>query len=272
MRVTTLIFLGGLICATPAAFAGSSSTLEDDAQTFAVERNQRVQSLTQVYMGNAKAALEQAWSPPPHSGLEVTKIAVTLDKTGKILSRTITSASSSSAENASVDRLLDSVSLSELPNQIETIALDLSFMSDGSVNIVKVAPQSPEKITSDEIPPIAPSLKRAPEVAQTQPQPDFGGYMEALQLKLKQCWFPPRRKDNKRVVVRFGINQYGALTHFRLDHSSGVTAADQSALKAVKDAAPFKPLPAGAPIELEAQFVFGRGIFGNDIHGTFLSL
>ncbi len=237
---------------------------------FCSERNQKVQSLVQTYLGNTKAALEQSWSPPAHSGLLVTKVSVTLDKTGRILSKKCTSASSSIDEDTSVDKLLDSFSFLQLPVQLEALNLNLSFMSDGSVNIVKIAPQSPESTASDEIPPTAPSVRRTPEVVQTQP--DMGGYMEYLQTKLKQCWFAPRRQDNKRVVVRFGINRFGGLSHLRLDHSSSDTAADQSALQAVQNAAPFKPLPAGLPDELDAQFVFGYGVLRHDIRGTFLSL
>jgi TonB family protein len=270
MRLSAFVVLCGLALVAPTAFADGSGALGDDAQTFAIERNQKVLSLVQTYIGNAKGALEQGWSPPAHSGLLVTKVSVTLDKSGKIVSKRSTAASNSMDEDASVDKLLDSFSFSELPVQLEALNLNLSFMSDGSVNIVKIAQKSPEIVSTNEVPPTAPSVKRAPEVAEAQS--DLGVYMDEVQAKLKQCWFPPRRKEHKRVVVRFGINRYGALSHYRLDHSSGVTAADQSALQAVENAAPFKPLPAGAPAELDAQFVFGLGILGHDIHGKFLSL
>jgi TonB family protein len=274
MRRIATSLLCGLVITSTQAFAQGPTVQTDDVRAFEAEKNAKVKSLTEKYLNDAKAELEQAWAPPHHSGLLVTKFSVVLDATGKIKSKRNTAASGSGDEDQSADTLLDSFSFHELPGQLQSLALNLSFMSDGSVNIVKLSlPSETDVSTADEVPPTAPRITRAPEpAAPVSSQPDFDAYMEYLQGKLKQCWFPPRRKDNKKVVVRFGIDRMGVLSHVRLDHSSGVTASDQAALKAVQNAAPFRPLPNGAAEDLDAQFVFGRGIMGTDIRGKFLSL
>ena len=74
---------------------------------------------------------------------------------------------------------------------------------------------------------------------------DFGPYMADLQRRIKRAWFPPKGNESKRVVVQFKVHRGGELSNLRIDHSSGVAVADQAALKAVENAAPFRPLPAG---------------------------
>ncbi|HEY9870178.1 MAG TPA: TonB family protein, partial [Candidatus Obscuribacterales bacterium] len=77
-------------------------------------------------------------------------------------------------------------------------------------------------------------------------QVDFGAYMAMLQRRIKQYWFPPRDMGSKRVIVVFKIDPDGHLLNLRLDRPSGSAAADNAALKAVKNAAPFPHLPEGA--------------------------
>ena len=262
----------------PGICSGDRQWQSDDVRAFEAEKNVKVKSLTETYLSHAKSELEQAWAPPHHTGLMVTKFAIVLDATGRITSKKTTAASGSGDEDQSAETLLDSFTFHELPGQLQSLDLNLSFMSDGSVNIVKLTlPSGNDFSTADDIPAPAPRIVRAPEpaaaaTAAVSPQSEFDSYMEYLQGKLKQCWFPPRRKDNKKVVVRFGIDRMGVLSHVRLDHSSGVTASDQAALKAVQNAAPFRPLPNGTAEDLDAQFVFGRGIMGTDVKGKFLSL
>jgi TonB family protein len=98
---------------------------------------------------------------------------------------------------------------------------------------------------------------------------DFGPYMADLQRRIKKHWFPPKGNESKRVVVVFKIHTGGELSDLRIDHSSGVQIADNAALKAVEDAAPFRPLPTGAPDSVDIQFTFDYNVFNGGGHGTF---
>jgi TonB family protein len=95
---------------------------------------------------------------------------------------------------------------------------------------------------------------------------DFGPYMADLQRRIKKHWFPPKGNESKRVVVVFKVHSGGELSGLHLDHSSGVAIADNAALKAVEDAAPFRPLPAGAPDAVDIQFTFDYNVFTG--HGS----
>jgi len=93
--------------------------------------------------------------------------------------------------------------------------------------------------------------------------------MADLQRRIKKHWFPPKGNESKRVVVVFKVHSGGELSQLRLDHSSGVAIADQAALKAVEDAAPFRPLPAGAPDAVDIQFTFDYNVFTGKGTGSF---
>jgi TonB family protein len=98
---------------------------------------------------------------------------------------------------------------------------------------------------------------------------DFGPYMADLQRRIKKHWFPPKGNESKRVIVVFKIHSGGDLSDLRIDHSSGVALADNAALKAVEDAAPFKPLPTGAPDSVDIQFTFDYNVFNGTGRGVF---
>lgn len=107
-----------------------------------------------------------------------------------------------------------------------------------------------------------------PSVA-SQADIDFGPYMADLQRRIKRAWFPPRGNESKRVVVTFKVHTQGQLSHLRIEKSSGVAIADQAALKAVENAAPFRPLPKGAPSVVDIEFTFDYNVFGGGGRGTF---
>jgi TonB family protein len=94
-------------------------------------------------------------------------------------------------------------------------------------------------------------------------EPDFGPYMRELQRRIKFNWNPPKGNESKRVVLLFKIAKSGQLLSCRVFRSSGLPAADQAALNAVKLTAPFRPLPAeykGSSIDI--QFTFDYNVFG----------
>ncbi len=92
--------------------------------------------------------------------------------------------------------------------------------------------------------------------AETDNKVDFGPYMADLQRQIKRSWFPPKGIGEKRAVVVFKIHADGSISHLRLDDSSGVASVDKSGVDAVLKASPFRPLPIGAPADVDIQFTF----------------
>ncbi len=98
---------------------------------------------------------------------------------------------------------------------------------------------------------------------------DFGPYMADLQRRIKRAWFPPKGNESKRVKVVFKVHRDGQMTNLRMLNSSGLAIADQAALKAVENAAPFRQLPDGAPDDVDIEFTFDYNVFNGGGKGTF---
>lgn len=107
----------------------------------------------------------------------------------------------------------------------------------------------------------APSLEAEKDV-------DFGPYMADLQRRIKRAWFPPKGNESKRVMVVFKVHRNGTMSNLRLQRSSGLAIADQAALKAVQNAAPFRQLPDGAPADVDIQFTFDYNVFKGSGSGS----
>jgi TonB family protein len=119
--------------------------------------------------------------------------------------------------------------------------------------------------------PVAP-VSAEPEEKPTlsaQKDVDFGPYMANLQRRIKRAWFPPRSAECKRVTVKFKVHSDGAVTDLLLVNSSGIAQVDKAALKAVANAAPMRPLPEGAPSDVDIQFTFDYNVFGRGENSNF---
>ena len=94
-------------------------------------------------------------------------------------------------------------------------------------------------------------------------EPDFGPYMRELQQRIKRNWEPPKGEESRRVVLLFSIAKDGRLLNVRVSKSSGLAAADNAAIAAVKLTAPFKPLPPEyRENSVDIQFTFDYNVFG----------
>jgi TonB family protein len=93
---------------------------------------------------------------------------------------------------------------------------------------------------------------------------DFGKYMADLQKRIRKHWFPPRDPNSKVASVTFVITRSGNLQSLRILNSSGLAASDNAALQAVENAAPFPPLPEGAPPSVDIEFTFTYQVFSQD--------
>lgn len=94
-------------------------------------------------------------------------------------------------------------------------------------------------------------------------EPDFGPYMKELQRRIKMNWDPPKGNESKRVILLFTISRDGRLLNIQVSKSSGLKAADDAAINAVKLTAPFRPLPPefrGNSVDI--QFTFDYNVLG----------
>ncbi len=122
----------------------------------------------------------------------------------------------------------------------------------------------------------APALTSAQDCCQpiaAAPEPakgdiDYGPYMADLQRRIKRAWFPPRANECQQVVVTFKVHRDGTVSNIALTGASGDQMEDQSALKAIENAAPFKPLPQGSPDMVDIQFTFDYNVWSAYGHGT----
>lgn len=92
--------------------------------------------------------------------------------------------------------------------------------------------------------------------------PDFSKYMSELQRRIKRAWFPPRVPRTQTVKVHFNISREGQLANLKIFRSSGDSLIDNAALKAVENAAPYPPLPAGSPPDVDIEFTFDYNVMG----------
>lgn len=93
-------------------------------------------------------------------------------------------------------------------------------------------------------------------------QTDWRGvYLRDMQRRIKRAWFPPKGNESKRVVVEFEVHKGGELSNLKLVQNSGMALADQAALKAVENAAPFRPFPSGMALDWTIKFTFDSNLF-----------
>jgi len=87
----------------------------------------------------------------------------------------------------------------------------------------------------------------------------FGAYADLLRNRVAQFWKTTDiRATNAPIVgVTFVLHRDGSATAIRISQKSGISPLDISAQRAVMDASPFPPLPAGFPkSEAEIEFLF----------------
>lgn len=118
-------------------------------------------------------------------------------------------------------------------------------------------PAPPEPLT------ICVTLCNNPKEIDVWQYTDFSLYMANLQRKIKKDWFPPKADHSLSLVVKFRVWRDGSITELQVDKSTGIREADEAGLRAVKAAAPFRPLPAVAPRKVDVQFSFDYNAKGS---------
>jgi protein TonB len=72
-------------------------------------------------------------------------------------------------------------------------------------------------------------------------------YLNIITEKVSANWFTtpvdPGVSGNFQTVVYFKIQKEGQIVELKVEQSSGITALDLAAMRAIRAAAPFPPLP-----------------------------
>jgi TonB family protein len=123
-----------------------------------------------------------------------------------------------------------------------------------------MAPSAPPQ--SAPVPTAEGSGDGSPGSGEGEAEVDMGPYMRALQQRIKLHWFPPKGNENKRIKVSFTVYKDGHIAHLKLSSSSGVSMADDAAMQAVQEAAPFAHLPEGVGNDIDINFTFDYHVFG----------
>ena len=85
---------------------------------------------------------------------------------------------------------------------------------------------------------------------------DWDSYMATVQNKIRQVWTPDYTQ-HRRAIVRFTIARSGDVSNIRIETSSGSEHGDIDCINAIKQAAPFRPLPSefkGSSINIQFTF------------------
>ncbi|MBI4697510.1 MAG: energy transducer TonB [Nitrospirae bacterium] len=79
------------------------------------------------------------------------------------------------------------------------------------------------------------------------PELEHRGYMKKLKDKIESVWHYPEEAARKglsgELYINFSIHRDGSLGEVRLVRTSGYSFLDEAAMRAIKDSAPFWPLP-----------------------------
>ncbi len=97
----------------------------------------------------------------------------------------------------------------------------------------------------------------------------YYGYMQRLREKLEGVWQYPREAASKGIYgdlyVEFTIKKNGKLGAIQLIRTSGYKSLDDAAIKALKDAEPYWPLPE----DIKEESLTIKGHFIYTLYGTY---
>ncbi len=130
----------------------------------------------------------------------------------------------------------------------------------------KLAPAPTPEAVAEPAPPERPPDPPAPEPQAKAPEPTepgiqlvtpsmeaialkYPGYMKILKRKIGDNWSPPGAgfAQTRETLVVFTIQRDGSVRGTDIEQSSGDAFYDQAAIRSVRRATPFPPLPPGYP-------------------------
>lgn len=99
----------------------------------------------------------------------------------------------------------------------------------------------------------------------TQLQNDFSGYMSQLQAKIQKNWTPPDFVEDGNATILFKVSRFGQVLSTEIVESSNNQVFDESALEALRKAAPFDKFPANTSKDaLNIKYTFHTSMIKTD--------
>ncbi len=95
-----------------------------------------------------------------------------------------------------------------------------------------------------------------PSATVTAPPSD--DYLRNVERRLKRAWFPQRANEFKDLTISFVIHHDGQVSDTALTKAAGNSANRQAVMKALEDAAPFRPMADNNPEQIKCEAVFAN--------------
>ena len=127
--------------------------------------------------------------------------------------------------------------------------------SELSQAIASIKKDLVSKIESESRSDLGPFILGSAETGRADPV--FERYLEEISEKIKTSWVYPASQPSAQAIITIKIAKDGKIIDAQVEESSGDSAYDASALRAVQKANPLPPLPSlryGNPLELGLRF------------------
>lgn len=193
-----------------------------------------------AYNAELRRRIVSNWTPASKD--KPVAVLFTIGKTGDLLGTGIKKSSGSQqADQEAIQAVEKSAPFPPLPSIYRRNALTFYF----PLNIALREIQNPNTSANT-----------------AQDGPDFGPFLKKMQKRVRQHWHPPQDTVDKTIVLFFTIRQDGRLGDISVKESSGFENADNAAIQAVKDAAPFPHLPVGyKDSSINVEFTFDYNVY-----------
>lgn len=86
-------------------------------------------------------------------------------------------------------------------------------------------------------------------------------YSAEMKRRIRVKWTPPKGTEKLAIKTTFTVLKDGNISRLKVSRSSGNKIADAAALKAVRSAAPFRPLPKEWGPTIEVNFALDNALF-----------
>lgn len=109
--------------------------------------------------------------------------------------------------------------------------------------------------------PVQVNIQKTTEQAKPLNSGSVDDYMSSVQSKIKNNWHPPRNKESYTMLAVFEISRSGELITYKLTQPIESNEANQAAVEALLNSAPFEPLPKQLGESARIEFRFDYNAF-----------
>jgi TonB family protein len=236
--------LNRLVVAPDTAF-GISSNLSGELQNSPHGRAAAKPDI-QEYVASMQAKIKKNWLPPVSNEICRIVMLFKIDQDGNISHLKLEKSSGHTlADGTALTAVEKSSPFDPLPlNPGPAVDVQFSIEQDGLANKNANAAKEPPRVIAQG----TSSTKPYPEAA-------VNSYIIDLNRRMIEVWPTQRSKSGGHSTVLFRIDKNGTVSDITVYQSSGDKAVDESAIAAVRRAAPFAHPPDGA-LPLDVQYTF----------------